>query len=50
MRELERFDALVSTKNRQVLTEFAPGDEALLIGSDADEVALGQQELAAFFG
>ncbi|MEJ2555862.1 MAG: nuclear transport factor 2 family protein [Anaerolineae bacterium] len=50
MREvLERFDDLVSTQNLQVLAEFAPGDEVLLVGSDAGEVATGRQELEAFF-
>jgi ketosteroid isomerase-like protein len=46
---LERFDDLVSTQNLQVLAEFAPGDEVLLVGSDAGEVATGRQELEAFF-
>jgi ketosteroid isomerase-like protein len=46
---LERFNELVSTKNPQVLDEFAPGDDVLLIGSDAGEVARGRRELQAFF-
>ena len=46
---LERFNDLVSTQNLQVLAEFAPGDEVLLVGSDAGEVATGRQELEAFF-
>jgi len=46
---LDRFNVLVSTKNPQVLAEFAPGDEILLIGSDAGEVARGRQEVQAFF-
>ncbi len=46
---LERFKALVSTRNQQVLAEFAPSDEVLLVGSDTGEVAMGKQELAAFF-
>jgi ketosteroid isomerase-like protein len=46
---LERFNDLVSTQNLQVLAEFAPGDEVLLVGSDAGEVATGSQELEAFF-
>jgi ketosteroid isomerase-like protein len=46
---LERFNDLVSTHNLQVLAEFAPGDEVLLVGSDAGEVATGRQELEAFF-
>jgi ketosteroid isomerase-like protein len=46
---LERFNDLVSTQNLRVLAEFAPGDEVLLVGSDAGEVATGRQELEAFF-
>ena len=46
---LTRFNGLVSTKNPQVLAEFAPGDEILLIGSDAGEVARGRREVQAFF-
>jgi len=46
---LERFNELVSTKNPQVLAEFAPGEDVLLIGSDAGEVSKGSQELRAFF-
>ncbi len=46
---LERFNSLVSTRNQQVLAEFARGDEVLLVGSDTGEVAMGKQELEAFF-
>ena len=46
---LERFNELVSTKNPQVLEEFATADEVLLIGSDLGEIATGSQELASFF-
>lgn len=46
---LERFNELVSTQNLQVLADFAPGDDLLLIGSEAGEVAIGRQELEAFF-
>ncbi|MEJ2353493.1 MAG: nuclear transport factor 2 family protein [Anaerolineales bacterium] len=46
---LERFNHLVSTKNMQVLAEFAPGDAVLLIGSEAGEIAKGREELGAFF-
>lgn len=46
---LERFNQLVSTKNQQVLAEFASSDEVLLIGSDDGEIATGRQELEAFF-
>jgi ketosteroid isomerase-like protein len=46
---LERFDELVSTKNLQALVEFAPGEDVLLVGSEAGEVASGRQELEAFF-
>lgn len=46
---LERFNELVSAKNPQVLAEFAPGDEVLLIGSDAGEIATGSQAIESFF-
>lgn len=34
----------VSTRNPQVLAEFAPGDQVLLVGSEAGQVAAGRQE------
>lgn len=46
---LERFNELVSTQDPQVLAEFAPGDDFLLIGSESGEVAAGRQALEAFF-
>ena len=46
---LERFNHLVSTQNLQVLAEFVPGDEVLLVGSESGEIAKGRQELEAFF-
>jgi hypothetical protein len=46
---LERFNELVAAKNLQVLGEFAPGDEVLLVGSEAGEIAMGRQALEAFF-
>jgi hypothetical protein len=46
---LERFNELVATKNLQVLGEFTPGDEVLLIGSEAGEVASGRHAPEAFF-
>jgi hypothetical protein len=46
---LERFNHLVSTRNLQVLAEFVPGDEVLLIGSEVGEIAKGRQELEGFF-
>jgi ketosteroid isomerase-like protein len=46
---LERFFRLVSTRSMQVLAEFAPGDDVLLVGSDAGEIATGPQELEEFF-
>jgi hypothetical protein len=48
-RVLERFNQSVSTRNLQVLAEFLPGDEVLLVGSEAGEVAKGSQALEAFF-
>jgi ketosteroid isomerase-like protein len=50
MREvLERFFRLVSTRDMRVLAEFAPGNDVLLVGSDAGEIATGPQEIEAFF-
>ena len=46
---LERFNRLVSTRDPQLLAEFAPGDEVLLVGSDAGEVATSREEIEAFF-
>jgi hypothetical protein len=46
---LERFDHLVSTRDSQVLAEFALGDEVHLVGSDAGEVAASREEIEAFF-
>jgi ketosteroid isomerase-like protein len=46
---LERFNELVSTRDLDVLAEFAPGGEVLLVGSETGEVASGRQELEAFF-
>jgi ketosteroid isomerase-like protein len=46
---LELFNNLVSTKDPQVLAEFVPGDDVLLIGSDYGEIAKGRQPLEAFF-
>jgi ketosteroid isomerase-like protein len=46
---LERFFHLVSTRDMRVLAEFAPGDDVLLVGSDAGEIATGPQEIEAFF-
>ncbi len=46
---LERFNEFVATKNSQVLAEFAPGEDVLLIGSDAGEISKGRQALQAFF-
>ena len=46
---LERFNTLVSEKNPQVLGEFGSGDDVLLIGSEAGEIAKGRQELESFF-
>lgn len=46
---LERFFQLVSTRDMRVLAEFAPGDDVLLVGSDAGEIATGPREIEAFF-
>lgn len=48
---LERFFRLVSTRNMQVLAEFAPGDDVLLVGSDAGEIATAHKSLrSSLFG
>jgi ketosteroid isomerase-like protein len=46
---LELFNNLVSTKDPQVLAEFVPGDDVLLVGSDSGEIAKGRKQLEAFF-
>lgn len=46
---LERFNHLVSTRNLQVLAEFVPSDDVLLVGSEAGEIAKGRQALEVFF-
>jgi ketosteroid isomerase-like protein len=46
---LDRFNQLVSTKNLEVVEDFTPSDEALLIGSEQGEIAAGRQEIEAFF-
>jgi len=46
---LERFNDLVFTGDQGVLSEFVPDEDVLLVGSEADEVAAGRDELAAFF-
>ena len=46
---LEHFNDLVSSRDLRVLSEFAPDDDVLLIGSEAGEVAKGKHELEAFF-
>jgi ketosteroid isomerase-like protein len=48
-RVLGRFNDLVSTKDPQVLAEFAASDDVLLLGSEAGEVATGRTELRASF-
>jgi hypothetical protein len=45
---LERFNQLISTRNPQVLEDFASGDNVLLVGSEAGEVANGKKEIKAF--
>jgi ketosteroid isomerase-like protein len=46
---LKRFNDLVFNRDLQVLAEFAPGGEVLLIGSEAGEIASDRQELETFF-
>ena len=49
LQTLEKFKQLVSSRSMDVLGEFAPDGQALLIGSEAQEVASGSSELKAFF-
>lgn len=46
---LKRFGELVSTRNMQLINEFTKGDDILLVGSEAGEVARGRNEIEAFF-
>jgi len=46
---IARFFERVSARDPGVLDEFAAGDDVLLAGSDAGEIARGREELAAFF-
>lgn len=46
---LERFNQLISTRKPHVLEDFASGDNVLLVGSEAGEVANGKKEIKAFF-
>ena len=46
---LKRFNDLIATKNMQVLAEFAPDDNVLLVGSEPGEIVAGQHEIEAFF-
>ncbi len=46
---LKRFSEFVSTKNPQVLAEFAPSEGVILIGSESGVIARGSQELNSFF-
>jgi len=46
---LERFNNLVTTRNMQILEEFFPSEQVLLVGSDSGEIAKGSRELEAFF-
>ena len=44
---LQRFNRLLSDKDMRVLSEFA--EDAVLIGSESEAVAVGRTELKAFF-
>ena len=46
---ISRFFHFVAKRDLRVLAEFAPGNDVRLIGSDAGEVAIGQQEISEFF-
>lgn len=44
---LDKFDRLVSTRDMSAVDEFT--DDALLVGSEAGEIAKGRRQLEAFF-
>ena len=46
---LQRFNDLVSRRDPQVMAEFAPVDEIILVGSETGEVANGRHEIQVFF-
>lgn len=43
---LHRFGALLAAKDTAIVQEFAPDADALLVGSEAGEVASGPDEIA----
>jgi ketosteroid isomerase-like protein len=46
---LHQFGALLVAKDPAIIEEFAPDADALLVGSEADEVASGPGEIAEIF-
>ena len=46
---LHRFGSLLAAKDTAIIREFAPDADALLVGSEPDEVASGPEEIAQFF-
>lgn len=46
---LHRFGSLLAAKDTAIIREFAPDADALLVGSEADEIASGHAEIAEFF-
>jgi len=46
---LERFNDLVSAGDLDVLSEFVPDGDVLLVGSETGEVAAGRNQLEGFF-
>lgn len=46
---LHRFGSLLAAKDTAIIREFAPDADALLVGSELDEIASGPDEIAEFF-
>jgi uncharacterized membrane protein/ketosteroid isomerase-like protein len=46
---LDRLNQLLSARNTSIVDEFASTPDVILLGSEAGEVAIGRDQLAAFF-
>ena len=46
---LHRFGSLLAAQDAAIIHEFAPDADALFVGSEADEVASGPDQIAEFF-
>jgi ketosteroid isomerase-like protein len=49
MTAMDRLNLLLSRHDPKIIQEFAPDSDVLLLGSDADELAIGHEQLADFF-